>query len=113
MSHQCTPKISLVAYESKIPGKVFVGVPNERGRYVLTDRCVIEVECGACCAAVGEPCHNKHGVYWSGTHCDRRSAWQRLKRNTLRDFKVDGKYFVFSEEKPRIRVPHGSTIIYI
>ncbi len=108
-----TPKISLVAHDSKWPAKVFVSVPNERGRYVLTDRCVIEIECGACEAAIGEPCHNKRGVYWSGTHCDRRSSWQRLKRNTLRDFKVDGKYFVFSEEKPRIRVQSGATIIYI
>jgi hypothetical protein len=37
-----TPSISLVAYEAR-DNRVFVKVPNERGRYILTSRCVIEV----------------------------------------------------------------------
>lgn len=78
--------ISLLAY-SATPDKVFVRVPNERGRWVLTDRCVIEVECSSCKAEKGEPCFRsygpfdpKHRLYWSGTHYGRRTDWQTLKR---------------------------------
>lgn len=104
-----TPKISLIAYESKYPGKVFVAVPNERGRYVLTDRCVIEVDCPHCKAASGEPCHSRHGHYWTGTHVDRRYQWQREKRKRAYE---KPKAFE-KEEKPRIRVQSGATLIYI
>jgi hypothetical protein len=66
------PTIKLIAYGSRDPNKVFVAVPNELARYVLTDRCVVERGCGFCKAQVGEPCNNGNGKYWSGTHADRR-----------------------------------------
>lgn len=77
--------ISLVSYAAT-PDKCFVRVPNERGRWVLTDRCVIEVECPQCKAIKGEPCFRHFGVepktqhYWTDTHFARRSAWQKLRR---------------------------------
>ena len=65
--------ISLVAFEDRDPDKVFVKVPNERGRWMRTDLCVIAVECPQCNAHKGEPCkHN--GKYWVGTHYVRRRA---------------------------------------
>lgn len=60
--------IGLVAY-SVNPSMVFVRVPTERGRYVLTDRCVAEVPCEVCGATVGEPC--RRGQWWKG----RRHEW--------------------------------------
>lgn len=35
---------------------VFVRVPNERGRWMLVDRSVAEVDCPHCKAVAGEPC---------------------------------------------------------
>lgn len=73
--------IGLVAYgvDGPDPSLVMVRVPTERGRYVLTDRCVVEVPCRFCHALVGEPCRrgrkaDRHGV---GTHWVRREDWQR------------------------------------
>lgn len=68
-------QISVIAYEC-LPGAVFVRVPNERGRWLMTDRCVVEVDCVVCGALCGEPCHNnKQGAlrhYNVGTHARRR-----------------------------------------
>lgn len=81
MSHEMPPlapramTIGLFAY-SVTPSLVFVRVPTERGRWILTDRCVVEVPCPYCKAVVGEPCRRhydsgvKHGI---GTHFRRRS----------------------------------------
>lgn len=66
----------------------FVKVPSERGRYMLTDICVIGVPCPVCEAIVGEPCRKYYGLrYWDErfpekkpqahgvtVHCERRSA---------------------------------------
>lgn len=75
-----TPAITLAAFETRDPGKVFVKVPNERGRWMLTERCVVEVACGMCGAGVGEPCFTKetgiHRRYIVGTHHVRRLAWK-------------------------------------
>lgn len=60
--------IGLVAY-SVNPSLVFVRVPTERGRYLLTDRCVVEVPCEVCGATIGEPC--RRGQWWKG----RRNEW--------------------------------------
>lgn len=74
-----TPSIRLVAWGSRDPSMVFVRVPNEKGRYVLTDRCVIEVPCSACNTVIGEPCKNpQSGRYWCGTHFQRRKRATRL-----------------------------------
>ena len=74
-----TPQISLVAYETRDPRKVFVKVPNQRGRWMLTDRCVVEVACKFCGSAIGEPCRSKcHGGrhdYTVDTHYHRRQAY--------------------------------------
>ena len=80
-------QIGLVAYgiDGPNPSLVFVRVPTERGRWLLTDRCVVEVACDMCGATVGEPCRRgfrnsrtlKHGA---GTHAWRRDAWQLIKR---------------------------------
>lgn len=50
--------ISLLAYDDLNPAKCFVKVPNEKGRWMLTDKSVIEVPCPWCLSTVGEPCHN-------------------------------------------------------
>lgn len=82
-----TPQISLIGYHCT-PDKVFIRVPNERGRFVLTDRCVAYVGCKHCGAAPGEPCFResrvpycdgkkpwpKHRKYYAGTHWVRRAA---------------------------------------
>lgn len=78
--------IGLVAY-GVTPGLVMVRVPTERGRWVLTERCVVEVDCRCCGAVAGEPCRRnwheqkrrpstpiKHG---SGTHAVRRDDGKR------------------------------------
>lgn len=71
--------ISLVAY-TEVDGRVFVKIPNEQGRYFLTDRCVVEVNCRYCGALVGEPCYSKeregYRKYTSGTHWKRRADGQ-------------------------------------
>ena len=75
-----TPAITLVAFEARDPSKAFVKVPNERGRWMLTDRCVVEVECSFCGAGVGEPCFTRgagiHRRYVVGTHYVRRLDWK-------------------------------------
>lgn len=66
--------IGLVAY-GVTPQHVMVRVPNERGRWVLTDRSVAEVPCSQCGSVKGEPCANRRGGgvrYWAGTHWTRR-----------------------------------------
>lgn len=78
-------QITTVAYEC-LPGAVFVRVPNERGRWLMTDRCVVEVDCSVCGALCGEPCHNqKHGAlrhYGVGTHARRREdGLRRFQKN--------------------------------
>lgn len=72
-----SPRISLVAHEARPTGLVFVRVPNERGRYLLTHRSVVEVACPHCKAIKGEPCKS-HNLYTVGVHCDRKVAWRRL-----------------------------------
>jgi len=83
--------IGLIAYgmDGHDPSKVLVRVPTERGRWVLTDRCVVEVPCTHCKAVVGEPCRrgrqlNSHGA---GTHAVRRTDWQALRRKEYRNGK--------------------------
>lgn len=95
-----TPRISLVAYEDRNPVFVFVAVPNERGRYVRTDTCVLFVTCPQCGASVGEPCHNssRERRYWNTTHHVRRAAADRRKHTGLRS-------------KPRARIVDGELVL--
>jgi len=84
-----TLSIGLISYAVDT-SKVFVRVPNERGRWMLVDRCVVEVDCPHCKAVTGEPCRRKWpewsknsdpgdaSRYHICVHVDRRRAWQEL-----------------------------------
>ena len=79
------PVIKMIAYESRDPDRIFVAVPDERGRYVLTDRSVAYVACPLCKSLQYEPCkgHSTSGKgnrYAAGTHHQRRSAAASLVR---------------------------------
>lgn len=57
-------KIGLTAH-LVVGNLAFVKVPSERGRYMLTDLCVVTVPCPVCEAIVGEPCRGFYGLkYW-------------------------------------------------
>lgn len=58
-----TLSIGLVAYHA-VGNLAFVKVPSERGRYLLTDLCVIAVACPNCGAVIGEPCRS--GSWYNG-----------------------------------------------
>lgn len=73
-----TPRIALVAYEARQSDFIFVSVPDERGRYVRTDKSVAFMCCGVCNAIVGEPCKGRNG-YHGGTHVGRRAAARRFR----------------------------------
>lgn len=81
-----TPRISMVAYDCRTPGFILVAVPNERGRYVRTDRSVALVTCPDCGAQVGEPCLSRGlpgdaaALYCGGTHYARRIVAKRIHR---------------------------------
>lgn len=69
-----TPRVSLVAFEDRANRFIFVAIPDQRGRYLRTDRSVALVECPQCGAMVGEPCHGHTGDKWSSvTHVRRRN----------------------------------------
>lgn len=80
--------IGLVAYGLDT-SKAFVRVPNERGRWMLTDRCVAEVDCPHCKAVAGEPCRQiqtswrrmdqPHDPirYCASVHIARKRAWSQ------------------------------------
>jgi len=68
------PAIKLVAWQDRDPHFIFVGVPDERGRYLRTDPSVALVSCPNCHAAVGEPCKGNGGKYGGTTHVSRRQA---------------------------------------
>lgn len=75
-----SPAIKLVAYGDADPAFAFVGVPNEKGRYMRTARCVVEVCCPFCKAAIGEPCISYEGNYTVSVHCDRTTDATRARR---------------------------------
>ena len=88
-------QIGITAYEA-MPGMVFLRVPNERGRWVLTDRCAAEVDCERCGAVAGEPCMawgprmgcgERSHRYHTGVHCRRKEAgkeWRRQHQNPVK-----------------------------
>ncbi len=66
-------RVSLVAWEDRLNDFIFVAVPDERGRYLRTDKSVAVVACPVCQAMVGEPCIGRQG-YNGTTHHLRRGA---------------------------------------
>lgn len=75
------PVISLIAWQDRSMGFIFVRVPNEYGRYLRTDQSVSQVTCPQknCGATIGEPCMHD-GNYVAGTHYLRRTAAKELRR---------------------------------
>ena len=117
-----TPSIRLVAFEDRFPNFIFVAVPNERGRYVRTDRSVALVHCPACKAVPGEPCRRyRWGMncgldrdpprpaepftYVAGTHHTRRSAYNTITGS--RHVPVDDVIDPPSIPKPRFKLVKG------
>ena len=76
------PSISLVAWEDRTPGFIFVAIPNERGRYLRTDACVSLVPCPyqGCESIRGEPCREGPGEYRGSTHAVRRDLVKGLHK---------------------------------
>lgn len=76
--------IGIVAYGVD-PSIVFVRVPNERGRWMMVDRCVVEVDCPHCHAVAGEPCRRVKEsrinptlvLYHVAVHVRRKMEWQK------------------------------------
>lgn len=83
------PRITLVAFEARTPGLIFVAVPDQRGRYVRTDKSVALVGCPHCQSMVGEPCRTRQG-YGGGTHAVRRSLAQHRYGHGYRADDVGG-----------------------
>lgn len=69
--------VSLVAYCALPPNQVFLRVPNERGRWLITERCAVEVDCDFCGVSAGEPCVSRSGHYGVGVHIWRRETWRQ------------------------------------
>jgi len=85
--------VDLVAY-SLVPGKVFVKVPNERGRYMLTHECVVHGPCKHCGAIVGEPCYriiDDVKKYCVGVHYVRDWAKWNVPSGTPNKARIDLK----------------------
>lgn len=84
--------------DARNPNKAFVRVPDEPGRWIYADRCVVEVPCRVCEAAIGEPCKGQYsGKYWVEVHYQRRNEWKAMRK---------GEYVKLHEEdtRPRIRL---------
>jgi hypothetical protein len=80
-----TPRIALVAHEDRAGQFIFVAIPDQRGRYLRTDKSVALVPCPQCEAATGEPCYSPGGDGWSATtHHRRRSMARTLFGHVLR-----------------------------
>lgn len=79
-----TPAIKLVAWEDRDPHFIFVGVPDERGRYLRTDTSVALVACPRCHSVAGEPCKGSQG-YGGVTHTDRRTTNYKNRGNRAFD----------------------------
>lgn len=71
------PSIRLVSWEDRQSLFVFVAIPNERGRYLRTDKSVVLVPCPACKAVKGEPCQSRQG-YGGMTHAIRRTRAKEM-----------------------------------
>lgn len=68
------PRISLVGYEAREPHFIFVAIPDERNRYLKTDRSVAVAACSLCKVPIGVPCLGAFKNYQGSTHVARRVA---------------------------------------
>lgn len=98
--------IGLVAYEC-LPGLVFVRAPNERGRWMLVNRCVIDVDCPDCKSITGEPCKKsvKRPYYYSG---ERQWNGYHVQVHVMRTEAakaLHGKRLPPGTPKPKLRIP--------
>lgn len=90
-----TLNIGLVAYHA-VGNLAFVKVPSERGRYMLTDLCVIAVPCPMCGAMTGEPC--RRGSWYNGQPyltrmgADARNGGHGCGVHVARKSAADAKY---------------------
>ena len=90
-----TLNIGLVAYHCT-GNLAFVRVPSERGRYMLTDLCVIAVPCPMCGAVIGEPC--RRGSWYNGQPyltrigADARNGGHGCSVHTARKDAANQKY---------------------
>lgn len=92
-----TPTISLVAYEARDKLRIFVKVPDERGKYFLCHRCVVLVECPHCGSSIGEPCKGAGKKYTAGHH------WRRAqKANQVHGYGTIG--LEDQTTKPRVKL---------
>ena len=84
------PRIQLVAFEERGPSPfIFVAIPDERNRYLRTERCVALVACPHCKVPAGVPCLGAWRKYHGGVHHLRRSAargiWPPRPADVLHD----------------------------
>ncbi|NKF21531.1 zinc finger domain-containing protein [Solimonas marina] len=93
-------QIGLIAYQAT-PNLVFVRIPNEKGRWMLTDRCVAEVDCSYCGSVAGEPCKNR-GSYWDGSPLRYRAGTHSARRDGAR--KKLGWGYRSAGAKPKLRL---------
>ncbi|KAF1008936.1 MAG: hypothetical protein GAK28_00568 [Luteibacter sp.] len=83
--------IGLTAYHA-VGNLAFVKVPSERGRYMLTDLCVIAVACAECGAVIGEPCRAYHGLtYWEKRFPDKKPSGHTVTVHYKRKHAADEK----------------------
>ena len=87
-----TLNIGLVSYHVVGP-LVFVRVPSEKGRYMLTHMCVTVVPCPACDAVKGEPCRaGVVGNYWRRVQASQGTVRHLIGTHFARRNKADEIY---------------------
>lgn len=92
----CT--IRRISFEEREGRKLFVPDPGNRGRYLLTDPCVVLRGCW-CGAVQFEPCKHKSG-YTAGTHADRRHRNDRTDALPIGDLIIDEEITIEPLEGP-------------
>ena len=79
-----TPKIHLTAYEDRKGDFIFVAVPDDRGRYLRTDKSVVLRACKWCLSIPGEPCKGVQGYSGSTNTIRRTGGGLPISRSEMR-----------------------------
>ena len=105
--------IGVVAYGID-PSLVMVRVPNEKGRFLLTKRCVVEVDCPLCKAVAGEPCRRwlntwKRGARWDDrepppAECIRYGVGVHVAREHAAQEKFGGGHWASRRPPHKVRL---------